>query len=450
METTAYKRARVRSEAYIMKFETEFADQVRVKDRAIKRLDTLLRGRQQQQQQQRQQQQQQKHQEHEDQEQQQQGALAPDSIHGQMVARVLMVVMDLDDELLMLMGEEHGTWEELKRLRGDIQRHLDDVANELGGCVGGRKDKKGRGGGGGVGEKEALAPCFIMRSLSSPHKVGLGALRGGRGDVGGTFSVSVSSPRLCEKKQLQYHHKVSSNNSSISSNHTNGSSSMRKERREDIALRLRPLEISLPVSPPTSASSTSQTGATAGKKCGACRCTDESESPSGTVTTASLSSSSSSAFCSASDQGFSLQSDEEEKSTDGSGNNKSSCSSSCVPSRPPLIKAVSSDGLSTLFHHHHYHHQQDCHQQQQQQHQQPPLPVALTKNVEERAAFIHHRTLTSRPFLEAPLLPGGAPRASYHRRISRPLAGTAGGEGGKEGKILENVKVAPLVPLESN
>ncbi|KAM3575549.1 hypothetical protein VYU27_002541 [Nannochloropsis oceanica] len=450
METTAYKRARVRSEAYIIKFEREFSDLVRIKDRAIKRLDALLHGRQQQQQQ-RQPQEQPKPQEQEEQEQHQKGALAPDSNHGQMVARVLMVVMDLDDELLMLMGEEHGTWEELMRLREDIQRHLDEVAIELGGCMGGRKDKKGRGENGGGAEKDSFAPCLIMRSLSTPHGVGLGALRGGRRDVGSTFSVSVAASRLCEKKQLQHHHHVGNSNSSFKSNHLNGSSSMRKQRREDITSRLRPLEISLPVSPPTSASSASRTGAATGKKDGSCPCTDESESPSGTVTTASFSSSSSSAFCSASDQGFSLQSDEEEKSTtDSSGNNKSSGSCSSVPPRPSLVKAVSSDGLSTLFHHNKHNHRQDCHQKQQQQQQELPLPVALTKNVEERAAFIHHRTLSSRPFVEASLLPGGAPRASYHRRISRPLAGTAGREGSKEGNVLENVKVTPLVPLESN
>ena len=404
MELTAAKRTRVRSEAYIIKFETEYADLVRVKDRAVKRLEALLRG----------------------------STFAPESAHAQVLARVLIVVIDIDDELLMLMGEEHGTWEELKRLRGEIQGHLELLAKELGpegGC------------------EDPLGPAKLMRSMSSPtggslmsrccdkkhrlqqpyHKTnpspphhcgGASAMLGSStGSTESTSSVASSSSRRLE-------HSSNSGFNVVPASHGKGKEEAAGgcfHPAADDMFKLRPLEISLSAATASSASAALHHSSGVDKDRGCAHHhhhhAHEPESPSGTVTTASLSSSSSSAFSNASEQSH-AHSDEEKSTGSSSSSRRSSSGSKGGVSKPGaaaaasaarLKRAVSSDGLSDLLPQH------------------PPLPVALTKNIKEKASFIHHKTLCCRPLFEGPSVGKAGARASYHRRIVRPAAAGSGG-----------------------
>lgn len=384
METTAKKRARVRSQAYLIKFEAEYADLVRVKDRAIKRLDALLRRRTGGPQSKDEGYNHQYPSESEEKEQQRQakpeGAFPADSKHAQLLAHVLMVVMDLDDELLMLMGEEHGTWEELKRLRGDIRLHLKELEAELG---------RGAGPGEGspkVGERDFPAIAPISRSLSS-HSGGRPS--GGRRDAHSPLAVSFSMPTCLESGPGGLGLAPGSGGGGVALS--------RKGKGRDAACRLRSLDTD------PAKTKSAQKGAL-----------HDPDSPSGTVTTSSLSSSASSAFSNVSDQAVGLTSDEE-RSLRGPGKCPSTgCGksvgewelrTSCLAPPPAsMSRAVSSDGLSLLL---------------QRQHQ-PPLSIALTQNVKERATFIHHRALASTTSSLSPSVPPPGLRASYHRRVCRP------------------------------
>lgn len=401
MEVVAGKRARMRSEAYIIKFEHEYADLARVKNRAMKRLEALLRA----------------------------GpggtpAFAPDSAHAQVLGGVLRVVLDLDDELLLLMGTEHGTWEELKRLRGEIARHLLVLGRELGGCG-------CDAGGEGPASFDPLSPVPLARSLSSPTGSMGGASSGGGGGGSSVFSFAPAAVAASKRKAVV----------GVGRGERSGS-----PNSEEDMFKLRPLEASLSslgsssgggggnggsgdMGPLSGASSSGgsiaamgaqhqsqqqqqqgprrpaplQQLAPAGRGAEGSR---DPESP-GTMTTASLSSSTSSAFSQLSDCGGG--SDEERcapeagggrkgrsstkakaaagavaaasrkalSSSTGAGGAAASASASgayhhhrSLPA--PMNKSVSSDALSGLLN---------------------PLPAALTARVREKASFLHHRTL---------------------------------------------------------
>ena len=450
MEIAATKRAQVRSEAYIIKFEHEYADLARVKDRAMKRLEALLRA----------------------------GpggapAFAPDSVHAQALGGVLHAVLDIDDELLLLMGTEHGTWEELKRVRGAIQRHLLLLGRELGGEV----DKDGAA-------CDPLAPSAIVRSLSSPFGLGASSASGGGGGGASVFSfapaavaasmhgagVGVGRARssdVCNSKR-----KAAAAGPGGRNRERSGSPS------EEDVFKLRPLEASLPSlgsSGPLSGSGGSCSGggggagggkegltampalaaaaaaaaptpqkprrpaqlqqqpaAPRGPAGGAAEGRDP-ESPD-TMTTASFASSSSSAFSQLSE----YASDEERTVGAGAGGGRNGNGNGSRPSgsvaaagpaslsasgsaaaaahRLPapiaaMNKSVSSDALSGLLN---------------------PLPAALTARVREKASFLHHRTLgTHKPLYEAAL--GARPR--YHTTVAAAASASAAAAGAP-GRVL--------------
>jgi hypothetical protein len=447
MEVAATKRARVRSEAYIIKFEHEYADLARVKDRAMKRLEALLRA----------------------------GpggtpAFAPDSVHAQALGGVLRAVLDIDDELLLLMGTEHGTWEELKRVRGEIQRHLLLLARELGGEAG-------------EGSYDPLSPVPMVRSLSSPcagagpgPSPGPTAIGGGSGCGGG--SVFSFAPAAVAASGASRTKGSSSGGGSHSHSHSHshskrktavagaGSARSGSPSEEDV-FKLRPLEASLSSlgsSGPLPGGSSS--GGSIGKDGlvpvaavstaaphqqqplqqqpqrqqppqqqqprrpaqlhqpqhqpqGPAAEGRDPESP-GTMTTASLASSSSSAFSQLSE----CASDEERSIGGGSGGSSKHTSKGAAsasdsstsaapagaynrlpaPSAMAMNKSVSSDALSGLLN---------------------PLPAALTARVREKASFLHHRTLGGSA--GAPMTTngnGGAPaRPRYHTTVKAPGSG---------------------------
>ena len=406
MEVVACKRARMRSEAYIIKFEHEYADLARVKNRAMKRLEALLRA----------------------------GpggtpAFAPDSAHAQVLGGVLRVVLDLDDELLLLMGTEHGTWEELKRLRGEIARHLLVLGRELGGCD---------AGGEGPASFDPLSPVPLARSLSSPTgSIGGGASSGGGGGGSSVFSFAPAAVAASAASRVGGGHSKRKAVVGVGRGERSGS-----PKSEEDVFKLRPLEASLSSlgsssgggggnggsggmgalsGASSSGGSNAATGAQhqsqqqqqgprrpaplqqlapAGRGAEGIR---DPESP-GTMTTASLSSSTSSAFSQLSDCGGS---DEERCAPEAGGGRKGRSSAKAkaagaggTASRKalasstgaggaaasasgayhqhhrslpaPMNKSVSSDALSGLLN---------------------PLPAALTARVREKVSFLHHRTL---------------------------------------------------------